>query len=176
MSVPDGIRDELRTRLWETADRIGWMSMSATAKSKCYEGWTRDPAVGGLLSRYIDGGQVRVYLKDTLLKDYARSRLADESRPLRVIGVDDGVARVYTYIKPHGRRLADGRVICWGRADDWKSVLMAVHERAYAKKGVRPFAAVLMQPKGRLHEDRVRELVEDTAKKLGIDTVVWLDS
>jgi hypothetical protein len=169
------VREALRQRLWETADRIGWMSLSPVVKSKSYEDWTRDPQVGGLLARYIDRGQVRVYLKDTLLKDYVREHLADESRPFRVLGITDAAA-VEAYIKPHGRRLGDGRVICWGRAEDWKSVLMAVHERTYAKGNARPFAAVLMQPTGRLHEDHVRELIEDAAKKLGIERIVWLDT
>jgi hypothetical protein len=128
------------------------------------------------LARYIDRGQVRVYLKDTLLKDYGRERLADESRPFRVLDIAATTEVAEAYIKPHGRRLRDGRVISWGRADDWKSVLMAVHERAYAREDSRPFAAVLVQSGGRFHEPHVRAPIEDAASKLGIERLVWLDA
>ena len=56
MSVPDQIREDLRTRLWRTADEIAWMNLSQSEKAKLYEEWTRDPKVGGILARYIDKG------------------------------------------------------------------------------------------------------------------------
>lgn len=175
MTIPAHVRTEVRKRLWDIADDLGWASLPASTKARYYEHWTRDPSIGGILSRYIDRGQVRVYLKDTLLKGYARSRLADASRPFRILDIPDTARIVEEYIKPHGRRLDDGRIVCWGRADDWKLVLMAVYERAYSAKGARPFGVVLMMPVGRLYEVQVREMVEDAAGKLGIERLVWLD-
>ena len=130
MSVPDEVRKQLRKQLSAVADELGWMSLSTTEKRKLYEDWTRDPKYGGTLARYIDKGQVRVYLKDTILKDYTRAAGADPSRPLRLLKIPADAPVAQTYIKPHGRRLADGRVICWGRASDWKLVLMAMTERS----------------------------------------------
>ena len=176
MSVPDDIRRSLRKRLREIADRVGWVSLSAAAKSRLYEDWTRDPEVGGLLARYIDKGQIRVYIKDTLLKDYARERLGDDSRPLRVAGIPVDAKAAEVFIKPHGRRFGDGRIVCWARADDWKSVLMALYERAYTDTKARPFAAVLMRTAGRFQDEAMRALVEDAAKRLGIERLVWLDT
>lgn len=175
MSVPDDTRDRLRTLLWKTADEVGWATLSPTDKTKRYESWTRDAQVGGVLARYMDSGQVRVYLKDTLLKGYGRAHLADESIPFRVAGVDGVSDCVESYVKPHGRRLQDGRILCWGRADDWKSVLMAIHERAYRQPGARPFAAILLHPSGRYHEDHARAPIDDAALKLGIERLIWLD-
>jgi hypothetical protein len=167
-------RSEIRERLWAIADNIGWISMNPSEKSKYYEIWTRDPSIGGVLSRFMDKGQVRVYLKDTLLKDYSRVRLADPTRALRVLGLEEGIQVVEEYQKPHGRRLADGRVLCWGRADDWKAVLMAIHERAFIALG-RPFAAVLLFSDARFSSEPSRLVVESAAKKLGIERVIWLD-
>src|SRR3990170_4641413 len=79
MSVPDTVREQLRRQLWHIADRIGWIHLPPAQKSRHYEDWTRDPAIGGILARYIDMGQVRVYLKDSLLKDYLKHSLADEA-------------------------------------------------------------------------------------------------
>ena len=123
MSVPDDIRKQLRKQLSGVADELGWMSLSTTEKRKLYEDWTRDPKYGGTLARYIDKGQVRVYLKDTILKDYTRAAGADPSRPLRLLKIPADTPVAETYIKPHGRRLADGRVICWGgqATGNWSS-------------------------------------------------------
>lgn len=174
MTVPNNIRESLKAKLWYIADQLGWGNLGQVDKARYYEIWTRDPEIGGLLSRYLDGGQVRVYIKDSLLKDYSRLRLADPNRPLRVLGLDDETKVIERYIKPHGRRLDDGRVLSWGRADDWKAILMAVHERAFAHKA-KPFAVVLVRSSGRYHETHTRAVVEDAAKKLGIERVVWLD-
>lgn len=174
MTIPTQVREELKRRLWEEADRIGWANLSAPEKAKRYEQWTMEPSIGGLLARYMDKGRVRVYLKDSLLKGYARTRLADATCPLRAAGVPEAAPVAETYVKPHGRRLADGRVICWGRAEDWKLVLMAVHERAFAVQGGVPFAAILMGSIGRFHEDCVKSVVEDAANKLGIRRLVWM--
>ena len=176
MSVPSHVRKALRSRLWYLADQIGWLRLSSAAKTKYYEQWTRNPDIGGLLARYLDRGQIRVYLKDTLLKDYPRQRLADRSRPFRVLKLPHDTQTVETYIKPHGRRLEDGRVICWGRADDWKSVLMALHERTYKSPNLRPHAAVLVQSTGRFHQRPFRRMVQDAASKLGIEKAVWLET
>ncbi len=176
MSIPNHVREELKQRLWNLADDIDWMNLSPTTKSRYYEYWTQDPNIGGVLARYIDRGRVRVYLKDTLLKAYTRSKLGDESRPFRVLGLPATADSLETYEKPHGRRLQDGRVICWGRADSWKLVLMGLFERSYASETYQPYAAVLTQATGRFHEHRVRVMVEKAAEKLGVERLVWLES
>ena len=175
MSVPDTTRTALREKLWQRADNLGWATLSATDKSHHYKAWTKEPEIGGRLGRYIGQGQVRVYIKDTLLKDYTRSRLAGHERPFRVLRIPEAAPVVETYTKPHGRRLEDGRVICWGRAEDWKTILMALHERTSGNSHICPYAAVFFYCLGRYHEIHARTLVEDAATKLGIGKVIWLD-
>lgn len=172
--LPVGIKDSIKDQLWEIADEIGWLNLGLADKSRYYEVWTSDPDIGGRLGMFMELGQVRVYIKDTLMKDYGRIRLADEKRPLRALGLSDATI-LEEYIKPHGRRMNDGRVISWGRADDWKSILMAVHERAYWASSATPFGAVFLLSTGRYHEARARSVVEDAAAKLGVQKVVWLD-
>ena len=175
MSVPNTTRIAFEEKLWQRADDLGWATLSTTAKSRQYEAWSRDPQIGGRLVRYMGQGQVRVYLKDTLLKNYTRARLADHERPFRVLAIPETTHVVEAYTKPHGRRLEDGRVICWGRADGWKSILMALHERTFADSGSYPYGAVFLYSIGGFHEESARILVEDAATKLGVDTVIWLD-
>ena len=174
MSVPSGVRLTIRQRLWAIANGISWQSLPANVKTAYYEGWVRDVDVGGTLVRYMEPGRIRVYLKDTIMRDYGQSRLADHSRVFRVLRIPKDAAVGQTYVKPHGRRLADGRVICWGRADDWKNVLMAVHERS-SEGDYNPFAAALAFSMGKYYQAEVRAMVFDAATKLGIEKLVWLD-
>ena len=174
MSLPPQVREELQLKLYGVADSIGWVNLSAAAKAKHYEDWTRDSDIGGVLARYMDRGKVRVYLKDTLLKDYTRKTLSDDTRPLRVLGIAQPSIIGERFIKPHGLRLEDGRVVAWGRADDWKLILMAIYERTRAQPGATAFGAVLLNSTGRFDESSTRAMIEEAGKRLGIQQLVWL--
>ncbi len=174
MSVPDGVRDEVKDILHRRADEIGWLKLPGSRKSALYEQWSKDPVIGGRLANYVDSRRVRVYIKDTLLKDYVRNAFADAALPFRALEIHIDTPVAEHFIKPHGRRLRDGRVICWGRADDWKTVLMATYERTYPQVGRSPFGAVLLRAVGRYGQDDVRELVENAAGLLGVEHVVWV--
>jgi hypothetical protein len=173
MSVPESVRQNLRQKLWQTADELDWLSLTSTAKSQYYEAWTRDPTIGGLLARYIPLGDVRVYIKDTLLKDFLQNRLSNDSLAYRALGIDGSAKAAKSYVKPHGRLLEDGRIICWGRAAAWKAILMATYERAYGGQRLKAFGAVLTHAVGRYKETKTREMVEQAAKSLGIERIMW---
>ena len=173
MSLPDNVRDQLRERMWRIADEIDWLALGPTEKTQHYENWTKDPEVGGVLQRYMAVGQVRVYIKDSLLKDYPRARRACHERPFRMLGLNSetGVKRVF--IKPHGRLLADDRIVCWGRAADWKTILTAVFERSFTIRDAVPYAAVLTESVGRFSETDARNVVIEAARRLGIQALIW---
>lgn len=175
MSVPADLREQLRARLWQESDEVGWMHLSTGAKSRYYDNWARDSEVGGVLARYMDRSQLRIYLKDTLLKGYTNAKLADEGRPLRVLRVPEQVHVVDRFRKPHGCRLDDGRLICWGKASEWKMMLMALHERAFGGEGTR-CGVVFFNALGTYRETGTRRLVEDAASRLGVEDVVWVES
>lgn len=176
--IPADVRLGLRRRLWAVADQLDWGRLSLIEKAGHYEAWTRDPDVGGKLGHYMDQRQVRVYVKDTIMKGYRRSRLSVPDTALRDLGLVAPSASaaldiVQEYERPHGRRLRDGRVVAWGEAKDWKAILMSLHERAFEARNARPFAAVLYASVGKWGEDGVRELVQDAATKLGVEKLVW---
>jgi hypothetical protein len=174
MNIPNHIREETKKRLWDEADRLEWSALSAADKTRYYSVWTETPDIGGKLGAFMDPRKVRVYIKDTLLKPYARERLADEKPVFRILGLPTDKKTVTTYIKPHGRRLLDDREVAWSRATEWKATLMALHERAFEHHG-KPFAAVFFESGTKHGEACARATVEDAAKKLGITRVVWLD-
>ena len=79
-TVPEDILQQLRFKLWAVADSLGWLSLSDIEKSLKYKQWTEDPVIGGMLLKLMQKGQIRVYLKDTIMKGYSRQRLSDSSR------------------------------------------------------------------------------------------------
>lgn len=175
MTVPKNIREEVRDKLWAEADQLTWASLSATEKSQQYTIWTGSREIGGRLSAFMDPRQVRVYIKDTLLKAYTRKNLGDVALVLRVLCLPEDTEYREIYIKPHGRMLSDGRIFVWSKASDWKLTLLALHERAFEKKNATPYAAVLMQASTKHSGITSRLVVEDAAAKLNIKDVIWLD-
>jgi hypothetical protein len=173
VNVPDEVRDGMKRKLWTVADQLDWLAMGPVQKSQRYKHWANEPDVGGVLSRFMDVRQVRVYIKDTLMKKYPQARRADTNKPFQLLGILSVVQTAHSFIRPHGRHLCDGRVICWRRAADWKSIIMAVHERAFQIKGARPFAAILFHSAAKYASDESRAVVNDAALKLGIERVIW---
>lgn len=172
MSVPDAIRKDIRERLWAEADRLKWSMLSAADKARYYTIWTETPDIGGRLSTFMDPRQVRVYLKDTLLKPYTREALSSPELAFRVLGIPPDTEIKASYIKPHGRLLIDGRQIAWSRATEWKGTLLALHERAYEQG--HPHAGVLLESGAKFATETDREVVESAARKLGIERLMWL--
>lgn len=173
MSVPENVKSEIKDWLWSEADRLDWASLPSASKSRHYTIWTELENVGGRLAGYMDARQVRVYIKDTLLKPYMREASSNPSRALRVLKIPDDVLISERYIKPHGLLLMDGRQIAWSRASEWKATLMALHERAFHTG--RPFAAVLSQAGGKFALPGSRAMITSAAEKLGVEQLIWLD-
>jgi len=123
---------------------------------------------------YMSKGRVRVYIKDTILKDYSRTRLSNRDRPLRVLGIEEAVEVDATFEKPYGCRLSDGRLVSWGRAEEWRHILLALYERAFQLR-CQPYGAVMMRSAGRYRDEGVRRMIEGIAERLGIGRVVWLE-
>jgi hypothetical protein len=175
VNVPDALRDSLRKKLAQALAKMSWPAMSPPAKSRQYEVWVRDPEIGGALGHYMDQAKIRTYIKDTLLKACARELLAsDATRVLTALGISNG-SPTETYTRPHGRRLKDGRIACWGRAEDWKLVVLACYERAFSKPGAKPMGVVLLRSVGKFCQEETRRMIEAAAAKLGIEQVKWLD-
>lgn len=173
MSVPTEIRAAIKERLWADADRLDWELLGPAEKSRHYKQWT-DSDIGRILAAHMDARGVRVYIKDTLLKDYGREKLnSHEGVVLRVIDKPKS-AVVESFIKPHGFRFADGTFTAWGRADDWKSLLGALFERSFGRKDPE-LCVMLFRAAPRYVSKSSRELVETAARRLGVSRCVWFD-
>lgn len=175
MMIPQEIRDGLRDKLWAAADELGWSRLDDSERARYYEQWTRDQTIGGQLAHFMDPRKVRVYIKDSLLKPYERSRLLQTgSQVWDRLGLQEPQDFAEAFIKPHGMRLADGKVVCWGKSRDWKLILMAVFERSRNGTDASPYGAVLIET-GQTADRRRRSLVSEAAARLGIIKVAWLE-
>lgn len=174
MRLPEDIRDQIRDQLWAVAEEIGWSDLPDVERARYYETWTRDAAIGGRLGHFMDPRKVRVYIKDSLIKPYERARLSEtEHAVMRHLGLSSNEAFVQAYIKPHGRRLADGRIVCWGKSRDWKLIVMAAFERAHEVKNGRAHAIVLIET-GKTAAESVKVLIRDAARRLGVERMEWI--
>jgi hypothetical protein len=167
------VKRQVQERLWEKADALDWASMTVIERTKQYGLWVSDPEIGGVLAGYLDARRVRTYMKDTLMKPYARQRMSDITRALDALGLETMPPVLERYERPHGVRLEDG-VISWGKADDWKLVLLAAHERAFARN-VPIRGVVLLPPLSRFVTAASRAVIEDACTKLGVSQLAWLD-
>lgn len=175
MSVPIGVRDEIKDYLWSEADRLHWHNLSAGDKARWYSMWTESEKVGHRLAPFLDPRKIRVYIKDTLLKPYARERMAGDERIFRLLEIEPEVSVARKYIKPHGRLLGDGRLIVWGKAADWKLTLMTVFERSFALPRSEPYGVVLLEAATKHPDQDTRMVIEEAAKRLSIRRLVWID-
>ena len=174
-ALPASVKATIKQRIWASADALGWASFDVHQRSKQYGLWMGDTNIGGVLCDYMEPAKARAYLKDTLMKPYSRASLADEGFGLRGLDLDAVSNKILArFERPHGLSLLGNRIVCWGRADDWKLVLMALHERAYARNGV-PFSAVLLPPFTRFPDEKARAVVVAASRKLGIERLEWIE-
>jgi len=73
-AVPPGqLADVIRT-LYAAAEQLGWEHLPLQERSAQYARWIADPAVGGVLTRYMTSEQARSWIKDGPMKEFARAR------------------------------------------------------------------------------------------------------
>lgn len=174
MMLPEEIRNDIRDRLWALADDLGWSGLGDGERASYYEKWTKDVAIGGRLGHFMDPRKVRVYIKDSLLKPYERRRLSlTEEDVWAALGIASPPVAKETFIKPHGRRLLDDQVICWGKSRDWKHILMAAFERLERTPKASSTSVALLES-GKAMTAADRRLVELAASRLGITHVKWI--
>lgn len=173
MKVPKHVRDQVKERLWRLADELHWLRLTDRERAELYVRWSRDAEVADLLSRYMDRAEIRVYLKDSVMKPYPRERLADPTLPMQLLGLEWDGDEHEKHIKPHGVELHDGTLVCWGSADDWKAIVLACFERAWGSPRIDRKAVVMLNAIGAYADPGKRQLVEDVAQCLGIDEIVW---
>jgi hypothetical protein len=173
MSIPPTVRDEIIDLIWEQADDMDWIHLNNRQRSDQYKIWAQDERIGIVMSRYIPYQSVHKYIKDSIIKVYAKSKKLSETDILHLLNIE-GAKIEEEYIKPMGVRLSDGRVICWGRAVDWKMVLLPVFERSTPKSTYIRHAVVLSASSGKFASPSWQQMVLEAGKLLKIERTIFL--
>lgn len=72
--IPDLVRRDIIAEVFRRADELDWDGLTQTQRSACYNRWLEDPALGGILTRYIPVERARVWIKDVPMKHYPKAR------------------------------------------------------------------------------------------------------
>lgn len=72
-TIPEAIRKEVITTIYERLDRMKWESCSSSEKSEAYRNMVNDPKIGGRLAPFMADDRRRVWIKDGPAKEYGRA-------------------------------------------------------------------------------------------------------
>jgi len=72
--IPEAVRRDLIAAVYRHADQLDWDSLTQADRSSWYDRWVEEPAIGGVLTRFIPLERARVWLKDVPMKHYSRAR------------------------------------------------------------------------------------------------------
>jgi len=168
LATPRAVRERVRADLWARADALDWVALSDAERSAWYERWSKDKEIGGVLSAFMDPRRVRVYIKDALFKPYRASRQQDDEGRVRAFIGDHGVIQ-RRHEKPAGRLYADGTVVVWGGARQWKSLILSAFLRGVSE-GSAGRVAVMFAGSGSVAPE-TRSLADLLAAKLEVNPI-----
>lgn len=170
MAVPSDVKTALSKIIWKEADELDWTHISIHQKAVQYKFWAQDERIGQVLSRYMPIERVHPYIKDSMLKAYANSKKLHAKVVLGFLHLDSS-ARAAKYKQPFGIRLDDGKIVCWGRALDWKIILLAIFERSLERSSYSAHSVILTDSHGKFASTKFQGIVKEAARKLEIDSV-----
>ena len=140
--IPDQLRRDLIAEVYRRADELDWDSLTQVDRSSWYDRWVDDPAIGGVLTRFIPRERARVWLKDVPMKHYSRARggvgpysdlvtrrlPGPKSVASQVFGAAWRVVDGTVQEKPNRCRITDShaeRVMIWGPSNNLRALIWA---------------------------------------------------
>lgn len=140
--IPKEIRFRVAARLYAEASDLGWEALSDQEKTEHYERWAQDPEIVKALVPYRDVVGIRVWIKDTPMKEYDRAlerygpyrdctkwQYAGPRELLQKVGLDDWrVLNGSVGEKPMHMIACKGPeqlYVCWGKSEKFKDLLWA---------------------------------------------------
>ena len=81
--LPSQIQKLIKQRVFELAEEQKYLLRSKNDNKAFLDNMVAKPDVGGLLNSYMDKGEIRTYIKDSILNQYPKYK-AQESRPKNI--------------------------------------------------------------------------------------------
>ncbi|MBR7833479.1 hypothetical protein KDL01_09395 [Actinospica durhamensis] len=149
--IPDNVRAEVIVELYRQADQLDWEMLSTREKTTQYQRWIDDPAVGGVLTKYLPAEEARVWIKDVPMKEFVRAqeglnnfsqyvvrRFAGPEEIVKLaLGQGWRVVPDSAGEKPAHCRATDGtttRYLCWGKDNTMRDLVWAALNQAIDMK------------------------------------------
>lgn len=140
--IPAGKLADIVRALYADAERLDWEHLPLPQRTAQYGRWVTDPAVGGVLTRFMTSEQARSWIKDGPLKEFTRARRGTGryaqygqpggTGPIDVVraALGDGWAIVpgSVGVKPshcRAERHADRAYLVWGKAANFRHLVWA---------------------------------------------------
>jgi hypothetical protein len=167
------VKEDVARRVHELADSLDWQHLSYAQRRQHYEAWTADPDIGGKLASVMDPSRVRVYLKDVIVKAYARSQRPDVRGFLETLAVDCGMV-VREFKKPPALLCENQCLYTLAAAKDWKIAVMGAFERASEIPNLRENIVLITEhTTGRFVDQSYRSFIESAGERLSVE-VRWV--
>lgn len=129
-------------RIYADARKLDWQHCSHSEKTAQYQRWLEDEQVGGVLKQWMAEGDVRVWIKDVPMKEFARAMAGEgeyavfldvhpraaSSIVASALGADWRVRPKSERVKPLSciaERAGESRRVFWGPHKDLKHLLWA---------------------------------------------------
>ena len=167
------IKAAIAQRIYDLADAADWMHLNIEQRKQYYEIWTTDPQIGGILSQVIEPRRIRVYLKDTIMKTYARSRRPTLKSLL--ISMSISYKRITKEFEKPQALLCDGtQMYTLAPAKEWKIAIMSAFERSCEVRKLEKNIVFITEYTTRRFVDKeYRDMIDAAAQRLDI-VVHWL--
>ncbi|MBB5857643.1 DUF4365 domain-containing protein [Amycolatopsis umgeniensis] len=72
--MPKKVRAAVVSSAYRAADQVGWDQLPNVERSRLYSAWVDDPSIGGIMAPYFSKQSIRIWLKDSLMKEYVRAK------------------------------------------------------------------------------------------------------
>jgi hypothetical protein len=165
--------DRVKQIVFERAERAGYEMLTISDRRKLYEEWTSDPEIGGALKQVMPASRVRVFLKDTIIGEYLRSRKAGIEDVLRAQGIQPASIDE-AFIKPKGWLINGGELHTVCQAAEWKIALLNSFQRAAERPYVRSNTLYITNHvRGQFVDPCFRRIVESAGKRLDVQ-ITWV--
>ncbi|MBE1581152.1 hypothetical protein ACFORH_24720 [Amycolatopsis roodepoortensis] len=168
--VPKEVRDSVIQEIYRQVEEVDWEDLSDRDKSAHYARWVADAKIGDVLADYYTADGMRVWLKDTPLKEYARAvedfgpfakytqkRLTPPTEFVPpILGARWRMVPGSIREKPMHCVFTDGseeRYVCWGKPRSFSILLWAAVNNAVTTH-TRPLIVVFLRAGKPIDEDQ----------------------
>jgi hypothetical protein len=72
--IPTDVREAVIKECYQRAAELDWEALGNRDRSRTYDTWLDDPAIGRPLTAFLSRDRARVWLKDVPMKEYSRAQ------------------------------------------------------------------------------------------------------